>query len=269
MIFKSQFLLFLLLPGLLAGCGLLPVLPESTPTPVGTESFVSFPQPTATPTIDWFPASPTPSPLPYATLTATPEMRPGVGQTTLSDSFTDAGLWDTAASDKGSASVDRNRLTIVVQPEVYLFSMRRGLSVDDFYAEVTASLNLCRGADDYGVLIRASRAAYFRFSLNCDGMVQADRISAGSRQQLQRPVLSGDAPHGAPGEVRIGVWASGSQMRLFLNGRYQFTITHPAPRNGTIGVFARSAGDTPISINFTDLVIQDVAYSPATRTPAP
>ena len=77
-------------------------------------------------------------------------MRPGVGQTTLSDSFTDAGLWDTAASDKGSASVDRNRLTIVVQPEVYLFSLRRGLSVDDFYAEVTASLNLCRGADDYG-----------------------------------------------------------------------------------------------------------------------
>jgi hypothetical protein len=58
-------------------------------------------------------------------------------------------------------------------------------------------------------------------------------------------------------------------MRLFLNDRYQFTIRNPNYRNGTVGVFARSAGDTPVTVNFFDLVIQEVDYSPPTPTPAP
>jgi hypothetical protein len=196
-------------------------------------------------------------------------MRPGIGQTTLRDSFEDEALWDTAASNKGSASIDRGRLTLAVQPEVYLFSLRHSLNVDDFYAEITARPNLCRGTDDYGLLIRASRVAYFRFSLSCNGMVQVDRISAGTRQSLQTPAPSGDAPRGSPGEVRIGVWADGPEMRLFLNGRYQLTVKNPAPRAGTIGVFVRSAGDTPVTVNFLDLTIQEITYVPSTATPMP
>ncbi|MGE5251277.1 MAG: hypothetical protein ACM3QS_13810 [Bacteroidota bacterium] len=267
--FKRSFAPALVMFAFFAACSVLEP-PAGTAVPrEETEALVSLPASSATPTIVWFPASPTPSLQVYATHTATPEMRPGVGQTTLHDSFTDEELWDTAASDKGSAGIDRSRLTLAVQPEVYLFSLRHGLNLDDFYAEITARPNLCRGADDYGVLIRASRVAYFRFSLTCNGMVQADRISAGTRQSLQAPIPSGDAPRGSPGEVRIGVWAVGPEMRLFLNGRYQFTVKNPAPRAGTIGVFVRSAGDTPVTVNFLDLVIQDVSQSAAAATPLP
>jgi len=267
MIFTRCFLASILVSLLLGACSVLelPVVEGAGPVPTAELPAAA----TGTPTIVWFPASPTPAPLSFATYTATPEMRPGVGNTTVSDSFTDAKLWDTATSNEGSASVERNRLTLAVQPEVYLFSLRHGLSLDDFYAEITARPNLCRGADDYGVLIRASVVVYYRFSLNCNGMAQVDRISAGSRQLLQSAVPSGDAPRGSPGEVRIGVWAVESEMRLFLNGRYQFTVTHPSPRSGTIGVFARSAGDTPVTITFSDLTIQDVSYAPPTRTLAP
>ena len=265
MIFRS--FLSLLLTALLAGCSVLelPALPTSTP------AAPEKPTPTAagTATIVWFPPSPTPVPPSFATYTPTPEMRPGVGNTTLSDSFTDPDLWESRASPQASASVERNRLTLAVQPGVYLFSLRRGLALDDFYAEITARPSLCRGADDYGLLIRASGSAYYRFSLTCNGTVQADRISAGTRQSLQGALPSGDAPRGSPGEVRIGVWAVGAEMRLFLNGRYQFSINNPNMRTGTIGVFARSGGDTPLTVTFSDLVIQDVSYIPPTRTPMP
>jgi len=265
MIFRSFF--SLLITALLAACSVLDLPALAAPTPAVTEG------PTAaaavTPTIVWFPPSPTPAALFIATYTSTPEMRPGVGGTTLSDSFSEAESWDTRSSNQGSASVERNRLTLAVQPGIYLFSLRRGLALDDFYAEITARPSLCRGGDDYGVLIRASTAAYYRFSLTCNGMVQADRISAGTRESLQAAVPSGDAPRGSPGEVRIGVWAVGAEMRLFLNGRYQFSIDNPNMRTGTIGVFARSAGDTPLTVSFSDLVIQDVSYIPPTRTPMP
>ena len=56
------------------------------------------------------------------------------------------------------------------------------------------------------------------------GEVRAERVNGGVRLPLQDPVPSGDAPLGAPGEVRIGVWAVGGDMRLFFNGRYQFGI---------------------------------------------
>lgn len=270
MIFTRRFLASLLLLAALAACSVLDLnmgfSPALTDTPTAT-----LPAPTGTPTIDWFPATATNTSPPYATQTATPEMRPGLGQTTLSDSFTDEEDWNIAFSDDGRSSIDRGRLTLAVQPEVYMLSLRRGPLLGDFYAEITASLNLCRGSDDYGLLVRANAVAYYRFSLSCNGTVRADRISVGMRQSLQEEVPSGDAPRGSPGEVRIGLWAVGSEMRLFLNGRYQFTVRNPNYRTGTIGVFARSAGDTPVTVSFSDLVVQEVEYvpPPTESTPQP
>jgi hypothetical protein len=86
---------------------------------------------------------------------------------------------------------------------------------------------------------------------------------------MQPPTPSGDAPPGAPGEVRIGLWAVGDEMRLFLNDRYQFTLTDPVSPAGAFGVFARAAGDTPVSVTFSDFKVYDVDYLPPTSTPIP
>ena len=255
----------MILCGLLTACSALatPVMTE-TPPP-------ATPLPSPSATIAWFPPSTTPSPQVFATYTATPEMRPSLGPVLLQDDFSveSEGLWDTATSDQGSASIDRNRLTLAVQAGVYLISLHHDLAANNFYAEITARLSLCRGDDDYGLLVRANAVAYYRFALSCNGTARAERISVNTRQPLQAPIASGDAPPGAPGEVRIGVWAVGAEMRLFLNGRYQFSIHDSNYRTGTIGVFAHSAGDTPVTINFSDFMLQEVTYSPPTRTPMP
>jgi hypothetical protein len=100
-------------------------------------------------------------------------------------------------------------------------------------------------------------------------MISMERIQNSVRLLMVSPTLSGDAPPGAPGEVRIGIWANDSEMRFFLNGRFQFSITDPSSPSGAFGVFARGAGDTPVSVIFSDLIVYDVDYVPPTRTPSP
>lgn len=196
-------------------------------------------------------------------------MLTGLGELIASDDFTDPEEWDTAVSDQGSASVSRDRLTLAVQPGIYLVSLQRQMVLGNFYAEITARPSICRGEDEYGFLVRASAVTYYRFALTCNGQAHAERISLKERHDLQEPVISGDVPPGAPGEVRIGVWAGGPEMRLFLNGRYQFSITDLNLSSGTVGVFANAKGDTPVTVTFSDLRVQAVEYFPPTRTPSP
>jgi hypothetical protein len=100
-------------------------------------------------------------------------------------------------------------------------------------------------------------------------MVSAERIKSSVRLLMLPPTPSGDAPRGAPGEVKIGVWAVGNEMRLFLNGRYQFSIIDPSSPVGAFGVFTHGAEDTSASVTFSDLDVYDVNYIPPTRTPEP
>lgn len=237
------------------------IIPTATPLPSDTA--------VPTQTIVWFPPSATPTFLGVATQTATPEMNPGIGTLTLSDDFHDEKLWDTAVSDQGSAAISNNLLAIAAQPGVYLVSMRHDLNVSDFYAEITARPSLCRGDDSYGILVRTiGKGAFYRFSLNCNGQIYAERVSGGVKLQVQEPVATGDAPR-PPAEVRIGMWAVGGEMRLFLNGRYQFSIFDKQFPSGAFGVFVRSAGEALVSVTFSDFKVYKVDYVLPTKTPLP
>lgn len=238
--------------------------------PIGAAQATATPLPTDTPlpteTIVWFPASATPTLLTFPTFTDTPEMNPGIGRVLLKDDFDEDSPWDTAASNNGSAAISNNRLSLAVQPGYYLSSMRRELPLADFYAEITARPSLCRGEDNYGIIVRATGSYFYRFVLTCNGQIRAERISGGTRLGISETVPSGDAPR-PPGEVRIGIWAAGSEMRLFLNGRFQFSVTEPTFAIGAFGVYARSVSEEPVSITFSDFEAYEVSYIPPTRTP--
>lgn len=248
---------------LVTSCAALDSLNTTPTASISTETALP------TSTIVWFPPSITPSPQAFSTYAPTPEMRPGLAGIFLTDDFSDPTLWNVAASDQASAEIENNSLTLAVQSDVYMLSLRHELGISDYYAELTARPSLCRGADSYGMLVHVSGGTYYRFALACNGTVHADRLSNGVRLNLQKPLPSGDVPPGAPGQVRIGVWTVGSQMRLFLNGRYQFSISDPSFPNGTLGVFVNSAGDTAAVVSFSDLVVQEIIYIPPTKTPLP
>jgi len=242
-------------------------IPSEVLPPTGTSLPSNTPPPTST--VNWFPPSATPTLKSLTTQTATPEMSPGIGSVILEDDFSEDSVWDTVISNEATAAISRNRLALAAQPGIYLASLRRDVFFDDFYMEITAHPSLCRGDDSYGVLIRSTGDSFYRFTLTCNSMITVERIKNSERLLMEGPELSGDAPRGAPGEVRIGIWASGSEMRFFLNGRLQVSIADPSSPGGALGVFARGTGETPVSVIFSDLIVYDVSYIPPARTPIP
>jgi hypothetical protein len=169
----------LLLTFLLTACSALarPTLGTATPRP-------PTPTPVLSPTVVWFPPTETPTPSALTLATSTPDLLPGLGKILYTDDFTDPKNW----SDLSTDSVRDGQLTLAASPGVYQISLNQELLVSDFYAEITAHLSLCRGADEYGLLVRAIPAAYYRFTLNCNGEVKADRIISGARVSLQMPL---------------------------------------------------------------------------------
>lgn len=251
--------------------------PEPAPLILATEPEAS---PTPSATIDWFPATNTPTATIILQTSPTPETQPGLGSVTFSDDFTSPVDWSLArpAGDgTNSIIVDRNRLTLAINfTPANLSSLRKGLILSNFYAETTASVNRCEGTDTYGLLLRAA-GDYdsYRFILNCRGETRIERMRGGVVYPLNEWVVSGDAPPGAPGDVTLGVWASGTELRFFLNGHYQFGVFDPVFSSGTLGLFANSDSPFGMNISFSKMIVRDVAYvsptptSTASKTPLP
>jgi hypothetical protein len=165
-----------------------------------------------------------------------------------------------STTTNGSAALSKNKLTIAIAaPKAYVSSVREQPVLGNFYAEITASPNLCRGADEYGLLLRvASSQDYYRFSIACNGQTRLDRIYHGQASSPQPWMLGTRVPVGSPSTSRLAVWAVGNEMRFFINEEYQFTVNDPLLTSGSLGVFARSAGDTALTVNFSNLVVRNV-----------
>ncbi len=242
---------------------------RSAPLPA-TATATSAPSPTAT--VQWFPPTATLTPQPILIPSATPIYLPGLGDEIFSDNFTSAAFWNVAESDAGSVSVSRERITVAVKAaDTSLFSLRSQPLLGDFYAEINAHPALCRGGDSYGLIFRANGLDSYRYVLACNGTVRLELKKAYNRPRvLAGPAPSGDAPPGSPGDVRLGVWAVGAEMRFFLNGRYQFTLTDSSFGAGTLGVFVQSAASSSAAtVTFSDLVVQSVSYVSPTPTMTP
>lgn len=235
----------------------------SLETPVPTDTRVpptQTPEPTPTPTVVWFPPTPTFTPFPTPVITPTADLLTDLGDVLFTDDFSTAEKWSLQSNAEGSVALSKGELTVAIQgSKTFIYSIREEPVLDDFYIEITASPNLCKGADEYGMLLRVSEAEdYYRFSLSCDSQVRLDRVIGFTASSPQPWVLSGDVPPGAPSMSRLGAWLSGNEMRFFVNGQYQFTVTDPLLSRGRIGVFARSTGANAVTINFSNMVIRSI-----------
>lgn len=248
-------LVMILFGSSLVACGTTPteLPPEATPSPVP-------PTNTPTPTVVWFPPTSTPTLFPTPIVTPTQEVSLPLGEILLSDDFDDSEMWTLSKSSQASAALGVNELSLALhQPDGYLYSLRREPVLSDFYLEVTASPNLCRGEDEYGLLLRVSPSLdFYRFSLSCNGQARLDKYFNGVASSPQPWVMSGAIPPGAPSRSRLAVWAKGKELRFFVNQEQLFTIQDPSLSSGTLGVFARSGGENDLTVSFSDLVVRKV-----------
>ncbi len=261
---RAAAVLSLILAGLallLAGCLGAPLWPEPPLPPTET---ATLPPPSATPTKTpvWFPPTATFTPLPAITYAVTPtlDMSPSYGGLMLEDDFQKAELWTVGRTPAGSVAVGVSELTLAVsQPRGYLYSLRQESALGDFYAEISASPSICRGGDEYGLLVRVKSAQEFlRFGLTCRGEARLDRLANGGASAPQPPAFYGAIPPGAPSTSRLGVWARGKELRFYANGQFLFAVRDASLLNGGLGVYARAAGEDPMTVSFSNLAIYTV-----------
>lgn len=240
----------------LAGC-----LPEPTPIPTPTPSPTATITPTATATIVWFPPTATMTPFPTPEMTPTPDLRPVAGDLLLDDSFEDDTQWSTTRSAAGSVAYGKNELTLAVsEPGGSLISFRKTPDLRNFYLEIDALPSLCRGADTYGLLWRSASAQdFYRLLLNCNGQIRMERVKDGRFVVIHDWMNSGQLMPGGLLRSRIGVAAEGKEFSVFINDVFQFSFQDPVFEHGALGVFARSQGDTPLTVSFSNLQIYDIA----------
>ena len=252
MAFLSSLLLLIGLPACLPQVASPAAVPTLTPVPATH---------TATPTTVWFPATATYTPYPTLVMTPTIDVQPQFGELIFSDNFTQPTPWTLGQTASTSIALGKEELTLALnQPDGYLYSLRQGTDLGDFYLEITASPSLCKGQDEYGILLRVSPAMeFYRFSLTCDGQVRLDKFYQGKASSPRAPDYSGAVPPGAPSSSRLGIWASGKEMRFYVNGEYQFTVRDPSLPGGGLGTFIRSNGENAVTVSFSDLEV----YQPA------
>jgi hypothetical protein len=247
----------------LAGCSEL--LSASTPYQIPTET--ATPLPTATPV--WFPPTATPTLFVAPTTQPTANLLDGVGSLILSDNFADTTAWQAGEKASGSMEYSINRLTLAIkQPQGNLFSFRFSPTLQNAYVEITTSISLCAGNDSYGLLYRASSIQYFyRVLINCNGLIRLERIRNGVVNVLQDWTISSQLSAGAPLSIKLGVWMKGTTFRVFINKAFQFEASDDAFSSGWLGVFARSAGNTSVTVNFNDLQVFNLSSASTTSVP--
>lgn len=243
---------------------------DTLPTPAAATT--SQPSSTPTATIDWFPATVTPTASPTVIILPTPTPNLMLSEELLRDDFSETGLWGTFRTTTGTAAYGKERFTLAVSaPKGYLSTLRSAPELSDYYLEITASTSLCRETDSYGLILRAGGEGYgYRWVITCDGRTRLERVQDFYATLVVDWVSSPYITPGSPAKLRLGVWMAGPEMRYFVNGVEVFRAWEPFYTSGMVGVFARASGDTPVTVSFSDMVVYGIDKSALpTRTPFP
>jgi hypothetical protein len=128
--------------------------------------------------------------------------------------------------------------------------------------------SLCRGQDVFGVLVRAtSNYNYYRFLVSCNGQLRAERVKNGVNVVIQDWFPTGQIMPGSSQPLQLGVMGLKSEFRVFVNDVFQYYVRDPSWTGGGVGVYAHSAADTPLTVNFSDLKVWSL--QPERVTPIP
>lgn len=254
---RNKNLLLILTALLLAGCNL-PTRPMVTPTPTVDLVSTQVANLLATresSTQNAPSATETPSPMPSATPEATPTFPPAptpttnpsdpaltLGDPTWKDSLDTAKNFYLFENDQTKVEAEDGALALTGRnANGWLgWSLTYAQNPSNFYLEATFRTRSCAGSDLYGVVFRASKenAGYF-FGVTCDGRynltyrdldhdIQNELISLKATSSIQA---------GSDQINRLGVFAQGDKISLYINGSLIDEVTDSTRSSGYFGAF--------------------------------
>jgi len=241
----------------LAGCDLL-ATPEPLP-PTATSTATPIPSPT----IDWFPSTPTPTFAAIASPTPQPTREgdlSGIADLIVSDDFTDEDLWLTPQSGSGNAAFGTQNLSLAVaQPDATLTSLSQHTLPSNFYLEMTVQTTLCEPLDQFGILFwHESNTDFYRLLVNCAGQYRLELIQGGESFVVHDWEAASQMALAAPATNRLALWVREGRLQLYINDVFQFEGRIALDRIGELGVFARTHIGEAMTVRFSGLQIYRV-----------
>jgi hypothetical protein len=239
------------------GSILLAACTGTTEQPSMDALFSPTPTLTPTPTTQWFPVTATAMYVAVSTATPNPGANPEFGSLIFSDQTNTDKNWPASQTVNGSVLVNEGSVTLAIStPRRLLTVFRNNTSLIDYYFESTMNVSLCKKEDVMGVLFRAAGSqSYYRLLFNCQGMITLQQVIGGTPSPIKDWALSNQVQSGLNPAVKIGIWVSGKIIRIYLNDQLQFETTNNVFSDGGIGFYARSAGDTAVTVKFSSISV--------------
>ena len=230
-------------------------IPEATPTPEPQPTLIAL----STPTIDWFPSTPTPTRIPtdVGGLPTQIAEVPVSWPLQVADDFSDQTYWQETNGTMGTVAYETNALSLALSTgKTPLVSLSSHILPSSFYLELTIDALMCSDADQYGLILwRNSASGTFRVWFNCQGEVMVDRQLGATTGRLLNWQTARKLQPGSPASNRIAVWAEGGQLRVFANGVEQFNLQTRSDLSGALGVIAQGSGSNAATFSISNLVI--------------
>lgn len=235
--------------------------PTAAPAASFTPAASATPAPQATET-----ATPTVTPTPTQTATATPpagDPRASLGAPTWQEDFADANDWALYEDDLVRFELGEGELLMTAfNANFYTGWMLSWRSIDDFYIEMSAQPETCSGRDAFGLMFRAESGdnGYegYLYGADCDGNVSL-RTWDGEAFDTVRPWTP--APGLAPvaGALhRLGVWAEGSTIKLYVDGAQVAELGDTTYDEGIFGVFVSAAKTENFTVRVPEMAYWDL-----------
>ena len=240
-----------------SGCEIL--LPQQPPVPTPTRTQTSIP----TPTIDWFPVTPTPTYIPIASPTLQPTQErhtEGITDLLVSDDFSNENLWLTIQCESGNAAFGTQNLTLAIaKPNASLLNLSNHTLPENFFLEMTIQPSLCNPEDQIGIVFwYQSTSDYYLLLLNCTGQYRLELFQGGQNAVIYDWDSATQIQVSAPATNRVGIWVYEGLFKLFINDTFQFEERIAQDRNGALGVFTRTISGSAMTVRFSDLQIYQV-----------
>jgi hypothetical protein len=198
---------------------------------------------------------------PIAQVTPTPDTGLPAGDPDWRHTFSDGNGWPLYEDDHVGFAVEDGRAQLTAfNAESWDGWMLTWPVLSDFYLEaVFVTPDDCSGLDRYGLVFRQDdpedEFVGYLFGVSCDGRYGLRGWDGDGFDALTSWTASSLIPDQPGQSFRLGVWAEGDTLRLYVDGRVLAEITDDSYEEGQFGLFV-AAADTP---NFT-VEVDEIAY---------
>jgi hypothetical protein len=231
-------------------------LPVYEPPPTETVSPTETPEFTETPTPT---VGSTNTPTPAGTSGAQDPNIP-TGNPAWRDPFDSGGNWPLYEDDHVRFEVKEAKAVLTAfNPDFYEGWMLSWPELTNFYLEGAFNSGNCSGRDRYGLVARSNAPAEayvgYLFGVTCDGRYSLRTWDGEEFDDVIPWTSSGLIPTGSGKNLRLGLWAKGNRLILYLDGKKLAEVQDSTYTDGKFGLFVGSVETDNLQIK-----VDEIAY---------